>query len=1300
MDTPDSTRLPDDTPKQSSASLDTDPAFAQDARRAEIERAKTEWEKRQEAEKADREQRRAVAFGNQSFAADVPVAGLALSGGGIRSATFCFGLIQALASNGLLRRFDYLSTVSGGGYLGAAVGRLVQHIGIDRAETQLGKGDSQILSWLRKNGRYLTPSGSRDIGLAIATVLRSTLSTHFEVGLVAVLFALMVILPHAMQVQYTLFDGDAWSHWHSVWWPLAAAFWLLTAPGCIAVFWPLRDPIASAPSRLGERWTNLVVALVAFVGCLFLNLGYSGAQHGWIGEVEVSQLGLLVAFSVVVWAIRVETILLPLRKAPVADVAFQVNELRNRLTRRLRLINAMAAGAFLLGAIDALSFAIPSLSRALSLTGGTLSAVIAAVGASVVALRSASEPIQKALSSQKAMPLNTVINLVGLGMAAVLVFAWTTLLQWMVFFDSERFTLFKGASPLWCIAALIAMVLLWMLKTYRNREAVNASTLHGFYRSRLIRAYISVGNVERFRDIEKPTLGSIEASSQSVTDVIRGDDIALADYRPEQHGGPVHLITTTLNQTVDDHGDLYNADRKGIAAVVSAGGIEVGPAEAASWPPDGNTTLGQWITISGAAAAPGAGSNTSRGWALLLFFFGVRLGYWVGSLMSGSANVRAHARHPAARAMNKLFDTKSGLFYSEAVASFFGRPSKWWYLSDGGHFENLGVYALIKREMPFILVADCGADPTYSFEDLEGLIRKARIDFDAQIEVYTKDEAEKAFGTFDAELGVLLPNEFADNHTQRGILLARICYRCSDPQRRHFGTLVLVKPNLHQALDRDVLGYASRNSSFPQQSTADQFFDEAQWESYRRLGYDVGRALTDERLSRLPNWKEPAAPAKDFAALRHLAKRDGTVKDDVPFWRRESTAATLRTTFNVSLLTTLIGIGWTAYTAYDKQRKDSEIQRNAQVEAAAKEARDLQGNLDRLTGRLCSLSFLSGQNFCTSPSPSATSGSPAPSGSDLTLEEGQELGDVFRKQQKPELLRLVPTAHARIVALQEMCKPFYVQAGECGLKSDAPANLCTNLCESQITTPPADAYWGKPDKCWDDDNGNVFALWWMWVRVHALHHQAPAPGACDAVAAAPGEAPPAAPQAAPVGATAPTDVPTAPPTKEYGDTAGVLKIGTGPNARILAQAGIPTGADPTTPAPVADDVFKSCQNEGKPIVVYTQVYDEAMARTAADIAKHYAAPGFVAFARVENVAKTAAALNKPIPGIWSQPTLIVHRPGIDTPCAQDIANQLAGLSLKTQVRDLPATLGRGRHVLELWLPPSAAPDSDKAAAPP
>src|SRR5262245_28343313 len=96
--------------------------------------------------------------------------GLALSGGGIRSATFCLGVIKSLAKNGLLTRFDYLSTVSGGGYAGSALGRLFQSVGDPvKVQTELAKDDRLFWWWLRKNGRYLFPAGLRDALFAGST---------------------------------------------------------------------------------------------------------------------------------------------------------------------------------------------------------------------------------------------------------------------------------------------------------------------------------------------------------------------------------------------------------------------------------------------------------------------------------------------------------------------------------------------------------------------------------------------------------------------------------------------------------------------------------------------------------------------------------------------------------------------------------------------------------------------------------------------------------------------------------------------------------------------------------------------------------------------------------------------------------------------------------------------------------------------------------------------------------------------------------------------------------------------------
>src|SRR6267154_292863 len=94
--------------------------------------------------------------------------GLALSGGGIRSASFSLGVLQALAELKLLRRFDFLSTVSGGGYVGSFWGSLfigsearggaIRQDGytVEQVDELLANPHSREVRWLRENGRYLS----------------------------------------------------------------------------------------------------------------------------------------------------------------------------------------------------------------------------------------------------------------------------------------------------------------------------------------------------------------------------------------------------------------------------------------------------------------------------------------------------------------------------------------------------------------------------------------------------------------------------------------------------------------------------------------------------------------------------------------------------------------------------------------------------------------------------------------------------------------------------------------------------------------------------------------------------------------------------------------------------------------------------------------------------------------------------------------------------------------------------------------------------------------------------------------
>src|SRR5262249_58439421 len=55
------------------------------------------------------------------------------------------------------------------------------------------------------------------------------------------------------------------------------------------------------------------------------------------------------------------------------------------------------------------------------------------------------------------------------------------------------------------------------------------------------------------------------------------------------------------------------------------------------------------------------------------------------------------------------------------------------YLSDGGHFENLGLYEMVRRRCRYMVVVDAGCDPTYTFEDLGNAVRKIAIDLGVKI---------------------------------------------------------------------------------------------------------------------------------------------------------------------------------------------------------------------------------------------------------------------------------------------------------------------------------------------------------------------------------------------------------------------------------------------------------------------------------------------------------------------------------------------------------------------------------------
>lgn len=335
----------------------------------------------------------------------------------------------------------------------------------------------------------------------------------------------------------------------------------------------------------------------------------------------------------------------------------------------------------------------------------------------------------------------------------------------------------------------------------------------------------------------------------------------IEDISRISYWGPYPLYNTALNLVAGD--ELAWQERMAESFVLSplyCGNNSLGYCPTRLYA--GGLKLGQAVAISGAAVSPNMGYHSAPVTAAMMALFNVRMAWWLP---------------------NPKFDAwkeKRPWFLLKWLAiELFSRTSahrRFLNVSDGGHFENLGVYELVRRRCRCIIVSDAGADPNFEFQDLAGLIRKCRIDFGIDIEI---------------DLNQLRPDP-GTGRTARHCAIGTIRYDHVEPTAP-VGTLIYIKPSLTGDESTDVQHYAESHSSFPQQPTVDQFFDESQFESYRALGYcvaqdvfsDVAEGVVDKGLGK-PKTRNvtgqttatpataAATPPPDFKSLAVRANED------------------------------------------------------------------------------------------------------------------------------------------------------------------------------------------------------------------------------------------------------------------------------------------------------------------------------------------------------------------------------------------------------------------------------------------
>ena len=759
--------------------------------------------------------------------------GLALSGGGIRSATFNLGLLQGLAGLRILEHVDYLSTVSGGGYIGGWLTswqrrRAAEHT--SRAKSQrfadfpgVGTGtdtnlaEPREIQHLRQFSRFLSPR----VGF-------------FEVeiwyGIVSILCGLIIGLLSANSVLAICFL--AWISvailvWHVGIGVSLVAFMAATLAvslGCELWWqWQKADAQTLAARRQAAgrsrgdwlRWTAALVLPTAFSGGAWWSSWRSDALHR---PADVSFASLLGAgpvsdFPMAAWAfgpalawIAAAVCLLILRFLMStwhgAQDQSRMRFAGDRAVARLLALAAMWSALVLLWGIGSRLHWLSTVHVA----GGALtsSGLFALLRNWFV--QNLSKPQAPGLVDRLKPLLPQLLGYVAVVLGALFVasIVMAGLNRWGGWFVFAPIGII--VTILWCFDPAVV-------------------GLHAFYRDRIARAF----------------LGEPDA----VAEPRKSDDFELQELFDLKQK-PLHLICTAANGLADDR--LGSLSRCARSTVLSAFGISIGNC----WAQRSGIRLGSALTASAAAFNSNMGSVSTRlgpAVTFVMMALNMRLGLWV----SHPCSVKDKPRLPGWLFFREMFGMTrcrgtcppSCLTATAKACQSESRPKRaFLHLSDGGHFENLAIYELIRRHCRFIIVSDCGADPDVKFDDLGNAVRRVREDFGVDIEI---------------DLEPLKPG--AQGWSVQHIVVGTIHYDRENDK----GILLYIKPTLNGDEPSDVAQYKARNQAFPHESTGDQFYDEAQWESYRRLGEHVAWEAFGF-VERLPAFEQQ--PRQIFTAAR------------------------------------------------------------------------------------------------------------------------------------------------------------------------------------------------------------------------------------------------------------------------------------------------------------------------------------------------------------------------------------------------------------------------------------------------
>lgn len=864
---------------------------------------------------------------------------LCLSGGGIRSASFALGVIQALsmhprsgpepvesADKSLLVRFHFLSTVSGGGYIGSwlSAWRLEKPFpDIWSGLVKRPDGPAALplpIAWLYSFSNYLTPKTgtmSADTWAATALWMRN-LVLNWLVILPPICAAILLIKLIGLASTWVILWGVrlTWDLHTPLWlYPklvlqvgtgvlsfaalvVALTFTMRARPGC-------KESPDGPPDQAGFlRGTLLWSVLSAFllvnflasdlVGMLLLECetsiapvhligwlsvcrehvqpgenGFLEARHGLAAHMAAGTVpgalayacawllarrrkigwhdfmawtlsgaiyGALVAVALYtyliipdqgLWGMQVYFMHLTfgvpwiLLSQTLADMVFVGLSSFEPEADADREWFGRSAGWFLAVAVAWLSATflvffgtilgtlvdkniVNSLQNYISIIGG-LSGVITAVFGRRSALKRETKGPWSYIAS-------LILPLAALVFVAALTIVISFLMDFLLFGTALMPADQKDIQWLSRFAGLIAGSVLAVALVALTSLTININrfSLHAMYRNRLTRAFLGASRAR------KP---------DPFTDFDPRDNPEMCRLWPSDRSGgwrPFHVINIALN-IVSSERRLSWQERKAAPFTVSplhSGSSAVGYRRTSEYGGPKGITLGTAMAISGAAASPNMGYYSSSTITFLMTMFNVRLGWWLGN--PGEPGRNTFRRVGPGFAIKPLVQEALGL--TTADRSYV-------YLSDGGHFENLALYEMVRRRCRFIIVSDAGCDPKFALADISNAARKIAIDLGIDIH-------------FDglAKLKPRSEGDADDLPDQPYHAIGVIDYASVDDGGEN-GYILYIKAGYHGTEGAGVRGFANANPDFPHQSTIDQWFTESQFESYRALGFEITDGL-------------------------------------------------------------------------------------------------------------------------------------------------------------------------------------------------------------------------------------------------------------------------------------------------------------------------------------------------------------------------------------------------------------------------------------------------------------------------